>query len=236
MATARVPHAALLALLLALGCKTDISSAAPVDQPEDPESPPKRIPMAEHFVQAEEIRDAVIAGRLDEVRAPASWLLENITAEDMPVRWRAHVPKVRRSAKRILEAEELAEAGAGAAELAAACGDCHEDIGVRMKAPQRPSPLQDDTTFAQMNRHAYAAQRMWDGLVGPLDDAWSEGATMMRDSPLHGDAAPEPILAIAADTHALATSAVDMAGRQRAEVYGEIVVRCAACHVVVDGP
>lgn len=231
-----IHHSVILALLMGVGCKTDTSSAAPIDQPEDPESPPKAIPMAEHFVQAEEIRDAIIAGRMQEARAPANWLLDNVTTEDMPVRWRDHVPKVRRNAKKIANAEELVDAAVAAGKLATACGDCHADIGVAIEAPERPLPLKDETKFAQMDRHAYAAERMWDGLIGPIDEAWNEGATMMRDAPLHGEAAPDLVKSLAAETHALATSAVDLLEKDRAETYSRIIITCAACHSIVDGP
>lgn len=229
-------HSVTLSLLMGVACKTDTSSAAPIDQPEDPESPPKAIPMGEHFVQAEQIRDAIIAGRMQEARAPANWLLENVTAEDMPVRWRDHVPKVRRNAKKIANAEEFKDAAMAAGKLASACGDCHADIGVTLKAAERPLPLKDETTFAQMDRHAYAAERMWDGLIGPVDSAWNEGAKMMRDAPLHGDAAPDLVKILAAETHALATSSVGLPQKDRAETYSRIIITCATCHSTVDGP
>jgi len=230
MPTKYVFHCVMLAAALSVGCRGETSSAAPIDQPEDPESPPKAIPMAEHFVQAEEIRDAVIAGKLAETRNPANWLLENITAEDMPVRWRVHVPKVRRSAKKIAETESLEDAAIAAGKLAAACGECHADIGIAIAPPDRPSPLTDDTAFAQMGRHAYAAERMWDGLVGPIDEAWVEGATMMRDAPLHGDAAPDTVKELATQMHALATEAVEVSPGARGKAYGKIIATCAACH------
>jgi hypothetical protein len=225
---------ACLALLICAGCRTDRTSAAPVDQPEDPESPPQAVPMAEHFVQADEIRDALIAGDLDKAKTPANWLLENMVTEDMPVRWRAHVPKVRRAAKTIAEATELADATAAAGKLAAACGECHADIGVEMKPPHRSVPLNDDSAFAQMDRHGYAAERMWDGLIGPFDDAWSEGATLMRDAPLHGDAAPEPVMSLASAVHDLATSSVGLDANKRGERYGEIIASCAGCHTIIN--
>jgi mono/diheme cytochrome c family protein len=225
----------LAAVLLCVACRTDKSSAAPVDQPEDPESPPKAMPMAEHFVQGEEIRIALIAGDLEKAKQPAQWLVDNLVTEDMPVRWRAHVPKVKRNAKKIVDATEIVDAAKAAGKLGEACGECHADIGIQLSPPDRPTPLKDDTTFAQMDRHSYAAERLWDGLVGSMDDAWTEGATLMRDAPLHGDAAPEPVMTLAASVHDLATSSLELKPADRGERFGEIISTCATCHGLTKG-
>ncbi len=220
-------------LLAALSCRTDTASQVPIDQPEDPESPRNPMPMGEHFVQAEQIRDAVIAGDLRGVRTPANWLLENVIAEDVPVRWKVHVPAVRRAAKTIAEDEDMNAVAVAAGRLAESCGDCHQDIGITVHPPERADPLKDDTAFAQMGRHAYAAELMWDGLVGPLDEAWNEGSTMMAEAPLYGDAAPESVTALADEMHALANEAVEKTGNARAKAYGKIIGTCAGCHTAL---
>jgi hypothetical protein len=76
---------------------------------------------------------------------------------------------------------------------------------------------------------------MWDGLIGPFDDSWKEGATLMRDAPLHGDAAPEPVMNLAAGMHELATGSIELDAKDRAERYGEIITTCAGCHRVLEG-
>ena len=229
MTTAR-PALCLSLVLLALGCRTDKQSAAPIDQPKDPESPPVATPMAEHFIQAEQIRDALIAGELEETREPAQWLIDNLIAEDVPVRWRPHVPDVRSAAETVVNAGSIAEAAAAAGLMAQECGECHEAVDIKVAAADRPTPLSDPSAFAQMDRHAWAAERMWDSLIGPHDDAWVEGATMMRDAPLHGDTAPEPVTALADQVHSLADAAVELPAKDRAEHYGNLITTCAGCH------
>ena len=223
-----------LAVIACLGCHPDRGSAAPIDQPEDPESPPTQFPMSEHFVQSEQIRNALIHGELEDAREPAQWLIDNLVTEDVPVRWRPHVPDVRRAAELIVEAQSIAEAAAGAGRMAHECGECHEAIGVAVAPTERPTPLEDDTTFAQMDRHAWAAERMWDGLIGPHDDIWVEGATLMRDAPLHPSVAPEPITSLGAQVHTLAEAAIELPADDRAEQYGKIITTCAGCHAQLE--
>lgn len=227
-------RALLLVLVACLGCRADRGSAAPIDQPEDPESPPSQFPMAEHFVQSEQIRNALIAGELENTREPAQWLIDNLTSEDVPVRWRPHVPDVREAAQVVLEAQSIAQAAAGAGRMAHACGECHEAVGVEVAPAERPVPLDDDTTFAQMDRHAWAAERMWDGLIAPRDDVWVEGATLMRDAPLHASVAPEPITSLGAQVHDLAEAAIELPVGDRAEQYGKIITTCAGCHTQLE--
>lgn len=223
-----------LAMLACLGCRTDQGSAAPIDQPEDPESPPSQFPMSEHFVQSEQIRNALILGELDDAREPAQWLIDNLITEDVPVRWRPHVPDVRKAAELVVEAQSIAQAAAAAGLMAHECGECHDAIGVDVTPAERPTPLKDDTTFAQMDRHAWAAERMWDGLIAPRDDVWVEGATMMRDAPLHPSVAPEPITSLGAQVHTLAEAAIDLPAADRAEQYGKIITTCAGCHTQLE--
>ena len=226
-------RAIVMALFVLVGCRPE-GTAAPIDQPEDPESPPKAVPMGDHFVQAGEIRDSLIAGELRYTKEPAQWLVDNLVTEDMPVRWRPHVPSVKRAAKQVVAAETIPDAAEAAGKLAAACGECHEATGVQPKPPERRKPLEDETTFAQMDRHAYAAERMWDGLIAPDEEAWKEGATIMGDAPLQGDAAPESVASLATELHSLAKAAVDLKPNARAKTYGAVIASCAACHNQLD--
>jgi cytochrome c553 len=225
-----VPSLRILAIGLVCACHP----APPVDQPNDPEAPVDPAPMAEHFLKVIDIKDAVIAGDLERTRVPAQWLIDNVVTEDLPVRWHAHVPEVHRAAKAVIAAETLEAAGSATADLGAACGGCHAGMGLDLTPTEAPDPLQDDTKFAQMMRHSWAADRLWDGLVGPSDAAWVSGTKVLREAPLHGDAAPEQVAGLAQRVYAIShQAAAATALPERASVYAELISTCAACHVAM---
>lgn len=220
--------------MLAVACKS--TATPPVSQPTDPESPPAAVPMAEHFIKVSVIKDAVIQGDLAATKDPAQWLLDNVVAEELPVRWRPHVPPVRRAAKQVIDANDLETAAAATGELAAACGACHADIGVQLAPTDANDPLKDDTAFAQMGRHAWAADRMWDGLIGPSDAAWNKGASMLSEAALHGDAAPKEVAGLAVYVRQLGEKgAAEPELDKRAEHYSKLIETCATCHQQLKG-
>jgi cytochrome c556 len=94
-----------------------------------------------------------------------------------------------------------------------------------------------------MIRHQWAADRLWDGLVGPSDVSWQAGAEVLRDAPLFTDAVTEDVEQYEAVTKlawqvheigALAATVPDH-GR-RAELYGTLLGTCASCHDLILYP
>ena len=94
-----------------------------------------------------------------------------------------------------------------------------------------------------MQRHQWAADRMWEGLIGPSDLSWSRGGNLLFESPLHPEAldagaSDDATLTMARRIHQLAANATtvsDPAGK--AEIYAEFLANCAACHTELeDGP
>ena len=88
-----------------------------------------------------------------------------------------------------------------------------------------------------MLRHLWAADRMWEGLVGPSEEAWMAGAKAMAET--------EPALARAFRSSATAQVAEELLGEinllatealnaydlgLRADVYGRLLGTCNRCH------
>ena len=84
-----------------------------------------------------------------------------------------------------------------------------------------------------MARHAWAVDRLWEGMIGPDDDRWAAGLDVLAATPL-------PFTPLT-DAPALAAGLRELARAQlanrsatglddRARAYGEILVMCAACH------
>ena len=91
-----------------------------------------------------------------------------------------------------------------------------------------------------MQRHQWAADRLWDGLIAPSDTAWDRGMNMLVDVPLHPDDVTDENSAdvdtaaldrIARRIHKLAgLGTIATTPTARSELYGEMLGLCADCH------
>lgn len=196
--------------------------------------------MGDHFGDALKIKDAVIAGELADVRAPAQRLVERVTPDQFPPAWQPHVEASARHAAAALAAADIDAASRAAAGLAEGCGACHAAIGGGPElAPVGPAPAAgpDDPPKVQMLRHQWAADRMWEALISRGDARWQAGAAALADAPL-GLAAitadvelPEEVQQLGDRVHALGRQAGTVAGwDERAAIYGEFMAACATCH------
>ena len=95
-----------------------------------------------------------------------------------------------------------------------------------------------------MQRHQWAADRLWEGLIGPSDTAWGRGADMLIDAPLDSSDVTTAtdhdaeIAKIAHRIHALGGIGTEtVTPDARAELYGEVLGLCASCHTLLGrGP
>jgi cytochrome c553 len=84
-----------------------------------------------------------------------------------------------------------------------------------------------------MASHQWAAARMWEGLIGPSDDRWLEGARTMARSrtTIIAESGELGIADDAARTRLLAERATRLGDPdERATLYGEMLATCAHCH------
>jgi cytochrome c553 len=86
-----------------------------------------------------------------------------------------------------------------------------------------------------MDRHAWAADRMWEGLIAPSDAAWHEGvselATVPSKAPKEQPALAPEFVRELREVRALgaeARRAHDASGR--AALYARVLTTCAGCH------
>jgi hypothetical protein len=85
-----------------------------------------------------------------------------------------------------------------------------------------------------MARHQWAADRLWEGMVGAADESWQAGLDVLARAPLPSPSpsADQVVLATRLQRlaeHARATLPTEGLD-QRAATYGEILVVCAGCH------
>src|SRR5262245_53079650 len=73
------------------------------------------------------------------------------------------------------------------ANTAAVCGQCHAAAGSGPSFPEADDADAElglsDTLGDRMERHAWAANRMWEGLIAPSDSAWRAGSAELASVP-----------------------------------------------------
>ncbi len=193
--------------------------------------------MNEHFIQAKQIEAAIIRGELQDSKAAAQWMAEHQPVEGLPQGWEPYVAAMQGAAQAVVEAQNIETAAANLAAMAKACGDCHAAMGAQIQpAPATPPPA-DTGTVSHMIAHLWAAERMWEGLTTPSDEAWVNGVEMLASAPLHTDDLTEhaemrgDLETMEHRVHNLATQGREIVGLDaRAELYGRFLATCGSCH------
>src|SRR5690606_33945669 len=92
------------------------------------------------------------------------------------------------------------------------------------------APPDQPTIAAQMARHQWAVDRLWESLIGASDEHWRAGLYVMATAHFPGTDKPE----LATRLQELARAALDMPDTSldtRGARYAELLVTCAGCHV-----
>ncbi|MFO7565227.1 MAG: hypothetical protein R6X02_21465 [Enhygromyxa sp.] len=209
---------------------------------EEGETPSTRAHMQDHFSKADEIKAALIAGKLEQAREPARWMAEHQADVDHPDAWKPYVQSMREAAQRIGGAKDLAAATRAFVELAEVCAACHTALGgPKIDVGEPPKPSESDDLAAHMARHQWALDAMWQGLMGPSKDAWIVGAEALAEAPLAPGAlapdqsVPKEIEQLAARVHALGNEARDVPDVSGipGRVYAELLTTCETCHAAL---
>jgi cytochrome c556 len=211
-------------------------AAAP--QAEPPAGDPQLRPhMASHFEVAVELQAAIAQGRLADARDKARWFAAH--EMDTPPAWSSYIQEMRYAAMQIGRARDVPTAGAQIGRLGLACGSCHATERATLAFSTDPPPADVMTPEAQMDRHQWAAARLWEGLIGPADQRWLEGAQVMAAT--HFDVAKSAhqkpnaeVVELAERMREQATAAVEVTDlAARATLFGEMMDTCASCHSIV---
>ena len=221
-----------LAALAVVACSCE-TGPAPTHRPVAPSGTPThdmRKAMRAHFEAAVEVQRAVAHGQLTTARDTASWLVAHAAprTDDLIA-----------AARQISEARDVSAAGARTGELAYACSTCHLASTARPTFRFPPEPEAVPGIEAQMQRHQWAAARLWEGVIGPDDAAWFAGARAMATATIDLAATTHAkpnsdVVGYAETMRELATRATETSNRRaRAELYGAMLNTCASCHAVV---
>jgi cytochrome c553 len=190
-----------------------------------------RFHMHQSFDLVRAIERLLLRGKLEEAKRFAEAIA---LAPDAPAHgaWAAQTLAVRDRALALSKATSVDDALRRATKLAAACGDCHRDTyGSTMFDQPPPVPPDRPAIDARMVRHRWAADRLWEAVVGDSDVAWREGLDVLAATPLDFGA---DRASFARDLQRLANTARRTkapAAGTRAAAYAELLVTCAGCHL-----
>lgn len=222
---------------------TTAPRASPAAQPEaEPPLAEVAEHMKAHFLQVRALKDAVIAGDYAATRDPATWLAEHGAPSEVPDSWIEHVTDLKVVAAGARDATDLAGVAEAVGALGRSCANCHVDLKAVPKLAIPPAPLYGDRPDEVMRRHAWAAERMWEGLFGPSEKSWQAGASLLAQPGLFpaelndiGAGAPE-LVRLEARVREIGKEAVSETDSvARGTLYGRLLATCASCHRAVPG-
>jgi cytochrome c553 len=200
-----------------------------------------QIHMREHLARLNDIKAALLIGELANAREPATWLAEHEPLEDLPLIYEGFVLSLREHARDILDAKDVKSASIAMAAVANDCGRCHRATGTKPDFGFYREPPSWSDLASHMQRHEWAIDRLWEGLMGPSNGSWARGVRMLAEAPLHGtentwgESQAEGD-ELAERVHELGIQAVSaLTPDARADVYGEMIATCAACHARTGG-
>ena len=194
--------------------------------------------MHDYLDQISAVKASVIAGNLEASRRAVTRLAEQDEPRFTPRSRAPYVEEMRRYARQAASAEDLVTAAAAIGETARTCGDCHRASGVVVAFGYDQRPANDAQNLTtQMQGHLWAADRMWDGLIGPSDQAWKLGTEMLAEMNLAAsNITDEPARQTQIDVLVRRMRSLAQQGNQAASIelrsglYGEFLSLCASCH------
>lgn len=229
-----------LALLVSLSSDTLLSAPPPVgvtgQAPFDNEVLHRT--MHRHFSAIHSIHRALLRNDLQGARRRAR-SLELVRADGELAAWQHRVARIRATARRLASATSTREARALVTTLATQCADCHADTADVSRFVWAAEPGDDGSVAARMERHEWAADMIWMGLVAPSSERWREGLDVLAAPPLLPDAIDDDRArypAIERLSRRLATKAARARtlrdARARAAAFADMMGVCAGCHAL----
>ena len=198
--------------------------------------------MHRQFSRTVDIQTGVVQSDLERAKEAGAWLVAQNEGSPTSAGTAEYRETMLGHASAIAEAQDLMTVATRMGGLAASCGSCHIATGGGPLFVLGSEPPEGNSRGAQMTLHLWAADRMWEGLVGPSDEAWKAGTEALADlAPnlgwaLEMSASPDRAGEILGELTRLATGAVETEGQgARGETYGRILETCRNCHSLAGG-
>jgi cytochrome c553 len=228
----------LLSLLACAGRTTPPAVTAPdaTATPDDAPQESVQVHMAEHLARSVIIRDAVVRGNFELAREGFQWMADHEPVAGLPAVSAGWLEDLRRSAAAGAAAETIQAQGAALGAMANTCGGCHQSLSVGPLLQELPAPAEGEGLQVHMAQHRWASDRMWTALIEPSSAAWERSLRVLSTDALSAEERAEwglrdGVEVLDQEVHRLAYAALaDDNPDTRADLYGQIVARCAACH------
>jgi len=198
---------------------------------------PTQAHMYAHFDRAGEVHDAVVRGDLNRARSAAAWIATHQHPQGLPGATSEFQAAMQEYATQVSQSNHLEEATMAATQMGRTCGDCHRENGVSPRFLVGTVPPGGEGPKAEMALHVWASERMWEGLMGPGDHAWTSGARALREGWLDAQelvSDPEDrarIRELIRQVYTLGGKGESATEPQvRAELYAEFLNTCMECH------
>jgi len=229
--------------LLACGGGQRASDPAPVEASHETSAYPANAEsnalndMHGHFEDINAIQLALISGSLLSARAMAKKVRLGF-AGPAPKGWEPYIERSVASAEMLEVTDDLEMAARLASAMAATCGDCHRSQGLAVIKHVAVAPPKEENRLSNfMTQHRWAADRMWEGIIGPSNEAWQAGALALQTTELSKEdidqrlvVTPEmEALLVQIRTDAAAASSTS-GSEERQKLYGRFLSGCASCH------
>ena len=193
--------------------------------------------MHKNLSKTVDIQTGVVQGDLEKAQDAASWIINREGRIPFPSGGESYEEEVLEYASRIVAARDLPAVAAETSRLASACGGCHQAMGGGPSFVVGGSVPRGESQEALMVRHLWSVDRMWEGLVGPSEEAWMAGAKAMAETEptlaraFRGSDMPGRAEEFLREINLLATEALNAYDLgQRADVYGRLLATCNRCH------
>lgn len=193
--------------------------------------------MGEHWTEAEQMREAVVAGDLERVRALAGSFEGRMPVPGLPQDLAPLAGPLKQAVADAKGAQDATAAGLAVGKMAAACGNCHTVAKVSPDLSSQLRPSKTENPSQEMVWHHVAAAKMWTSLVQHDDGRFREAVDQLgkaKFQPMGGTTLGDDMLALEAKVQGLAAEAGAEAGLEgRGEKLGRILAACATCHQTV---
>ena len=197
--------------------------------------------MWSHFDRALDAHNAVLAGQVIDARAAGQWLIDHPEG-DLPRGSETLERRLLQYARELAGAKDMTEAAVNVAGIAEVCGECHRQFGPGPRFAGGGVPVDRTADVSrEMQRHAWATGRLWEGLIGPSDAAWMAGARVLKDAPMTPSQLParegaeEDIAALERRVHEFGQLSLGASSSERTVIYANLIATCASCHRLVRG-
>lgn len=190
------------------------------------------LPMQDHWDAGNALQHAMGRGDLAAAREAAARIAD---AGEIPgLTWDAgpYLREMRVKAEEIRSATRFEEAAKAAGGLGAACGNCHAraEVGPHPEGTTT-APSAEGDTRSHMTQHAWAMDRMWEGLVVPSTDRWRAGARLLAEQAVAAQGVSPEVALISARVHEMGRQALgDDTPAERGMRFGQLLSDCAGCH------